>query len=95
MTALLVYWVLVVWPVAVALVVRIVVGRLALVDCCDRLVLSWVLLPSVTDGDKAVVEDLARVTMVEGDCEPPADCSVGIWLAPVDVTVVVGRSLVL
>ena len=73
------------------------VGRLALVDCCDRLVLSWVLLSSVTDGDKAVVEDLARVTMVEGDCETLVDCSVVIWLAPVvcdDVTVVVGSSLV-
>ena len=69
-----------------------------MVDCCDRLVLSWVVISSVTDGDKAVVEDLARVTMVEGDCETLVDCLVVIWLVPVvcdDVTVVVGSSLVL
>ena len=71
---------------------------LALVACCGRLVLSLLVLSSVTDGDIAVVDDLVRVTKVEGGCESLVDCPVVIWLAPVvceKVTVVVGSSLVL
>ena len=71
---------------------------LALVACCDRLVLNRFVLSSVTDDDKAVVDDLVRVTKVEGGYETLVDCSVVIWPVPVireDVTVVVGSSVVL
>lgn len=72
--------------------------RLALVDCPDRLVLSRLVLTLATDDDKAVVDDLVRVSSVEGGWETVVLCPVLVWLALVicdDATVVVGTPLVL
>ena len=97
-TTLVVCWVFVVCPVAVVLMVKTALVRLALAVWSGRLVLSWFVLPFVIDGDKAVVDETVRVSSVEGGCETVVICPVLIWLALVvcdDATVVVGSSLVL
>ena len=83
---------------AEVLMVGTALVMLALVVRPDRLVLSWLGLPLVTDDDIAVVDDLVRVSSVEGGCETVVLCPVLIWLALVvcdDAALVVGTPLVL